>query len=70
MNEYVFYSFENGKFVQKGDIKSPKEDLRDLGKNPRYDRALYIGDYIYMLSNKKIIAADLNTIQITDELNF
>lgn len=70
MNEYVFYGFENGKFVLKGDIKSPKEELINMRDNPRYDRALYIGNYIYMLSGKKVIAADINTIRITDELNF
>ena len=70
MKEYVFLSFENGDFVLKGDIKSPVEKLEDLGKNPRYDSALYIGDYIYMLSSQKTIATDINTIEITDELTF
>ncbi|MBP5378858.1 MAG: hypothetical protein J6Y64_04890, partial [Ruminococcus sp.] len=70
MKEYVFLSFENGDFVLKGDIKSPVEELKDSGKNPRYDSALYIGDYIYMLSSQKTIATDINTIEITDELTF
>ena len=70
VNEYVFYGVENGKLVLKGEMKSPDEKTMDLRNNSRYDFALYIGDYIYMLSKQKIIAADINTIDITDELNF
>ncbi len=67
--QYQFFSFEDGKFVHKGDI-SAENDFDDYRIDRGFNRALYIGDYVYALSGNKFVAADINTIEITDELEF
>ena len=70
-SQYVFFSFEDGKFVEKGDISeswnSTDDELYFYNKTG-FDRAIYIGDYVYALSNTKFVAASIDTLEVTDEL--
>ncbi|SHM42596.1 beta-propeller domain-containing protein [Ruminococcus flavefaciens] len=72
-SQYVFFSFEDGKFVEKGTISDHydiEEDDYYYGEDHEFNRALYIGDYVYALSTHKFVAADINTLEVTDELIF
>lgn len=70
-SRYMFLSYKNGEFVQKGDISKVMDYI--YNKSDRfyyYDRALYIGDYVYTLSADKFVSADIDTITVTDEVDF
>lgn len=69
-SQYVFFSFEDGKFRLKGDITAVQNGWDTIYEAVRYDRALYIGDYVYTLSSNKFVASDIHTLDITDELVF
>ncbi|MBP5430910.1 beta-propeller domain-containing protein [Ruminococcus sp.] len=64
--QYVFFSYENGEFIQKGDISM---EFDDYIYND-FDRAVYVGDYVYVLSPNRFVAADIANITVSDELNF
>ena len=64
--QYVFFGYENGEFVQKGDISM---EFGDYIYND-FNRAIYIGDYVYVLSPERFVAADIVNITVSDELNF
>lgn len=67
--EYVFFSYENGEFIRKGAVS--KDLIHDYNTSTSYfDRAVYIGDYVYILSADKFVSADIETITVTDELTF
>ena len=66
-NMYMFFSYEDGQFIEKGVINVDNPDYNDAFT---LDRAMYIGDYVYILSGARFIAADIDTISVTDELNF
>lgn len=69
--QYQFFSFEDGKFVPKGEITETTENADyDYGRNTPFIRSLYIGDNVYVLSANKFVSADIDNIEITDELNF
>ena len=61
--------FEDGSFVHKGEISDTFSDVDTTGFF-EYNRALYIGGYVYVLSDSKFVAADMETLEITDELSF
>ena len=65
--KYEFFSFEDGQFVRRGEISFSNDayDYQSL-----YERALYIGNYVYALSSQRFVAADINTLEITDEIDF
>ena len=70
-SQYVFFSYENGEFVLRGDITNVLNDSSEYRfDNSYFDRALYIGNYVYVLSDKKFVAADIDTLDVTDELKF
>lgn len=70
-SKYVFFSYENGEFVQKGEISSDIiTDSMNAWNSPTFNRALYIGDHVYALSSDRFVAADISTLDITDELKF
>lgn len=58
---YAFYSFENGQFVSKGQIKSFSAELR---------RAVIIDDYVYAVSDKEFKSADIASFTSEQEVNF
>lgn len=62
---YVFFSYENGEFVQRGMIE-PDTDSSDTG----FNRAIYIGDYVYVVVNNTITSADIETFTVTDSVTF
>ena len=68
--QYVFFKFEDGKFVEVGDVSTVLNGWDDYNMIASYDRAVYIGDYVYVLSSNKFVAADINTLEVSDELNF
>lgn len=72
-SQYVFFSFEDGKFVEKGTISENNGDIYNesyLYNRTGFNRAIYIGDYVYILSNAQLVAASIDTLEVTDELNF
>ena len=66
-NKFMFFSYEDGHFVEKGTIEAENNDYYDQFM---VNRAMYIGDYVYVLSGARFIAADINDISITDDLIF
>lgn len=62
-SSYIFFSYEDGEFVQRGEVAFEEYDSI-------YDRALYIGDYIYVAAGDEVIAADMNTFEVTDRVVF
>ena len=60
-------SYEDGGFVYRGEISI---DENENYRENLISRALYIGDYVYFLSEKEFIAADIATLSITDEAFF
>lgn len=66
-NKFMFFSYEDGQFVEKGTIEAENNDYYDQFM---VNRAMYIGDYVYVLSGARFIAADINDISITDDLIF
>ena len=72
-SQYVFFSFEDGKFVEKGNISdnwNNSDDEPYFYNKTGFERAVYIGDYVYALSNSKFVAAAIDTLEVTDELVF
>lgn len=65
-NKYMFFSYEDGQFILKGEIN---------GISDRYDnygnfRAIYIGDYVYTLSASCFISADTASVTMCDSIEF
>lgn len=67
ISKYVMLSYEDGGFVYRGEISI---DENENYRENLISRALYIGDYVYFLSEKEFIAADIATLSITDEAFF
>ncbi|MBR4626627.1 MAG: beta-propeller domain-containing protein [Ruminococcus sp.] len=68
-NTYKFFSYEDGKFIPKGDITEQLfyDDLRGDYFNTRgFERALYIGDYVFAVSDHSILSADIDTMTVKD----
>ena len=66
---YLFFSYEDGEFIQRGGVTVQRED-DDWYSDLDPDRALYIGDYLYIMSGDRFYAADIETFSITDEIGF
>lgn len=64
---YIFFSYEDGSFVQKGSISAQGDNF---GKGEMFNRALYIGDYVYALSEGLFVSADIETITECDSIEF
>lgn len=69
ISKYVFFEYTDGEFVQKGEI-AKTIDYSNKYDVSYYDRAIYIGDYVYVVSTNKFVSADIDTITVTDEVNF
>jgi len=63
--EYIFFKYENGAFIPVGEFYSDSGNYSGM-----IDRALYIDDYVYILSGRKFIAADMETMTVSAELDF
>lgn len=66
--KYMFFSYEDGQFILKGEIES--ENTGDPSNYGRTNRSIYIGDHIYILSGARFISADINSISQTDIVEF
>ena len=65
-NKYVFYSYDNGQFNYKGEIVYDSySDMYD-----KYNRAIYIDGYIYVMSSSQFKSASAETMETIDELIF
>lgn len=69
IRRYDFFRFEDGKFVYIGNVAP--EIAEDIPYS-YYDiqRALYVGDYVYITATEQFIAADMNTLEVTDKVVF
>ncbi|MDE7225288.1 MAG: beta-propeller domain-containing protein, partial [Ruminococcus sp.] len=63
---YMFFSYEDGEFIFCGEIES---DSSEEYEN-RFNRAVYIGDYVYVLSSHRFVSADIETLSIKSETEF
>jgi uncharacterized secreted protein with C-terminal beta-propeller domain len=61
-NKYMFFSYDNGEFVLRGEVTYPESE--------NSERVIYIGDYLYVLSSGAFISADMDTIEVTDNVDF
>ncbi len=64
---YIFYSFENGRFKELGNIST---NVTGGGYLDGLHRALIIGDYVYALSDKVFISADIKNFNQVDSHEF
>ena len=64
---YVFYSYDGGEFTKLGEFS-----LKNAPDAGCYipDRALYIGDHVYVLSGGQFVSADIATMTVVDEVFF
>ena len=63
-NAYVFYSYEDGEFVKRGELSVSAKSIYSA------DRALYIGDYVYIMSGSQFVSADIENIEYVDSVDF
>lgn len=61
---YQFFSYENGQFIHKGEL------TKNAGFFDYFNRAVYIGDYVYALSGSDFAAAAIDGITETDRAVF
>lgn len=64
--KYMFFSYDDGEFTLKGEISSTENTAWVEG----FDRAVYVGNYVYALSGNKFISADIDTITECDTVYF
>ena len=69
-NEYkfVFYSYNDGKFEKIGEINA--EDEEGTYIDNVYNRAVYIGNYVYVTSGKSFASLDMNDFSVVDTVDF
>lgn len=63
---YCFFSYEDGEFTMKNFLGDRRED-GDYVQHTYY-RAVYIGDYVYIIADDKMMSADIETCTKTDEI--
>ena len=63
-NAYVFYSYEDGEFVKRGELSVSAKSIYGA------ERALYIGDYVYIMSGSQFVSADIENIEYVDSVDF
>lgn len=64
---YIFFSYKDGRFVHKGTVTAQGDSFKT---GSMLNRALYIGDYVYVLSEDIFISADIETITECDSVEF
>lgn len=70
ISKYMFFEYADGEFVPKGDISKTISYDDKYNMPSYYDRALYIGGYVYVVSADKFVSADIDTITVKDEIDF
>ncbi|HBN10395.1 MAG TPA: hypothetical protein DD392_00175 [Ruminococcus sp.] len=65
---YNIFSYNDGEFSEKGVLYTSDESEY---YNNGYDfrRGIYIGDYIYAISDREIVSADINSMNETDRIS-
>lgn len=63
-SKYMFFSYENGDFTLKGELSMG--DINGYGGS----RAVYIGDYVYAVSQNCFVSADIETLTEVDRFYF
>lgn len=66
VSSYMFYSFDNGNLVFKGELKK-EYDVADAA-NESFSRAVYIDGYLYVVSADMFKSADAVTFKQVDSL--
>lgn len=66
---YMLFSYENGEFRLKNTI-SDAFDPEYSYSYSCFDRAVYIGDYVYLLSGNRFVSAAIDTAEKKDEAVF
>ncbi|MBE6862756.1 MAG: hypothetical protein E7497_07675, partial [Ruminococcus sp.] len=66
-SKYMFFEYTDGEFNLKGEIKSDSSHFKGMGT---LNRAIYIGDYVYALSDCEFISADIETMTVKDSVAF
>lgn len=66
---YMLFSYENGEFKLKNTISEASDQEYSYTCNC-FDRAVYIGDYVYLLSGNRFVSADIDTAAKKDETVF
>ncbi len=64
--KYMFFSYDNNEFVLKGEISRTESDIWINS----FNRAVYIGDYVYVVSPDEFVSADIETITECDRVDF
>lgn len=69
--KYVFLSYEGGQFTLRGEISQNIGDdsSTEYSSYNEFQRAVRIDDNVYVISGRKIIAADIDTLTVTDTAN-
>lgn len=67
ISSYIFFSYENGEFIHKGKIQYP-DNNNSLEEH--FKRCVYIGNYVYALSQNCFASADIETITPCDSIDF
>lgn len=68
-SSYMLFSYENGEFKLKNTICETLDSSEIFSCNV-FDRAVYIGDYVYILSGKRFVSADIDTAKEKDKAVF
>lgn len=68
-SSYMLFSYENGEFKLKNTICETLDSSEIFSCNV-FDRAVYIGDYVYILSGKRFASADIDTAKEKDKAVF
>lgn len=63
---YKFFSYDDGEFIYKGEITSDS----DTEVWNTFNRAVYIGGYVYAVSGDQFSSADIETLTVTDTVYF
>ncbi len=66
-SKYMFFEYTDGEFILKGEIKSDSSRFKRMGT---LNRAIYIGGYVYVLSDCEFISADIETMTVRDSVAF
>ena len=66
ISKYMFFEYTDDEFIFKGEISATDENAWIVG----FSRAVYIGDYVYALSDDKFVSADIETITECDKVYF
>ena len=65
--KFMFFSYENGQFSPIGEIS---DTLVNYVDEAGFRRAIYIGDYVYVLSCNKFVSADIGSFSEKKTVEF